>query len=297
MRDVISLKEQFSRKDILSLCSRLETSSEHHIARAIVNAATQRHPRSHETTEIKVLPGRGVQGTINGKTYLAGNIRMFPESAQTSTALAEHKYSGMTKVFFGTEKEIIGVITLEDQLRDEAIKIISDLKQKGILTSVLSGDSAEAVESAVEQAGIDDSYSQLLPEEKLGKIEEMSRQTKCLVMVGDGINDAPSLTAADIGIAMGKGGTDVALETADMALMSDNLELIPYLVHHSKRTMKIIRQNIFFSLATKLLFIILSVSGISSLWMAVLADTGLSLLVTSNSLRLLKTKKLRLPRA
>lgn len=292
VRKVISCSNEFPEDRILQLMASLEKGSEHHIASALVAAAVEKNIPFTDVSDNQIFPGKGVKGTIDKQEYYAGNRRIFPETARkkfTSSELGE--FEGMTLVYLGRDNQIIGAITLEDQLRPEAARAITELHNRGIETSMLSGDNQTAAEAAALRAGIENSFGSLLPDEKLEKIKLMKNQGKCLVMVGDGINDAPSLAAADIGIAMGKGGTDVALETADIALMSDNLNLIPYLVDHSQRAMAIIKQNIVFSITTKIIFVILSISGLSSLWMAVMADTGLSLLVTSNSLRLLGKNK------
>ena len=283
--------EKFSADDILRIIASLEQASEHHIASAIISKAEKDNVITSPASSLKVFPGKGISGSFAGVEYLAGNRHLFTSLDIPESEFAKSDDKAFTKVFLGTRENLLGAVYLKDMLRPDARDTVSYLRKHGIGTTVLSGDNNQSVAMAAEEAGVEQFYGNLLPEEKLAQIEELATRTNCLAMVGDGINDAPALAAADLGIAMGNKGTDVALETADMALMSDSLSLIGFIHQHSRKTMKIIRQNIAFSLGTKILFILLAVLGLSSLWMAVLADTGLSLIVTTNSLRLLKVKK------
>ena len=198
--------------------------------------------------------------------------------------------AGRTVVVIGNEEHVCGFITLADAIRDETRQAIQLLRDVGIEHLVmLTGDNEGTARAIAKEAGIDEVQAELLPEDKVKAIEALVAKYTHVAMIGDGVNDAPALARASLGLAMGAAGSDAAIETADIALMSDDLSRLPWLILHSRRTLQIIRQNISFSLGLKALFVILTFAGYSSLWAAIAADMGASLLVIANGLRLLRT--------
>ena len=195
-------------------------------------------------------------------------------------------------MLLATEKELVGIIAFSDTLRCESGQAIRELHREGVNRVImLTGDSNGTAKAIAEKAGIDEYYAQVLPEDKLRRVEELKQRYGSVAMAGDGINDAPALAASTVGIAMGTSGTDIALETADVVLMSDDLLKLPWLMRLSKRTLSIIKQNIAIALATKLLFMTLGLLGVATLWMAVLADDGAALIVILNGLRVMRSEK------
>ena len=191
----------------------------------------------------------------------------------------------------GTETEILSFIAVADEMRESSKEVIDKLNSMGIETVMLTGDNARTAAAIGKRVGVSDIRADLLPEDKLNFIKELRRKYQSVAMVGDGVNDAPALAASTVGVAMGGAGTDTALETADIALMSDDLSKLPYTINLSRRALMIIKQNITFSLAIKLLALLLVVPGWLTLWIAIFADMGATLIVTLNSLRLLKVKE------
>jgi len=197
---------------------------------------------------------------------------------------------GRTVVVVGNDEHVCGLIALADEVRPGTRETLQDLREAGISHLImLTGDNRPTAEAVAAKTGIDEVRAELLPDDKVAVVEALVEKYRRVAMVGDGVNDAPALARATIGIAMGSAGTDAAIETADIALMSDDLTRLPWLLHHSRRTLAVIRQNIWFSLAVKFLFVMLTFAGVSTLWGAIAADTGASLLVIFNGLRLLKT--------
>ena len=205
--------------------------------------------------------------------------------------------AGRTVVVVGNDSHVCGFISLADSLRSTAADSVAQLRTIGVRRIVmLTGDNQGTAQAIGEKAGIDKVHAELLPEEKVQAVESLVEAHQHVAMVGDGVNDAPALGRATLGIAMGAAGSDAAIETADIALMSDDLSKLPWLIRHSRRTLRIIRQNIVFSLSVKGLFVALTFSGYASLWAAIAADMGASLLVISNGLRLLRESASDLPR-
>jgi Cd2+/Zn2+-exporting ATPase len=214
---------------------------------------------------------------------------MGQETSQVHTKAEELEARGHTVVAVGNDEHVCGLISIADTVRVGAKEAIKRMKKAGITKVVmLTGDNAGTAKAIGEEVGVDDICAELLPEDKVAAVQSLVEEFGDVAMAGDGINDAPALATATCGIAMGAIGTDVALETADVALMSDELEKIAWLIDHSRHTLSTIKQNISFSLGLKLLFVILTLLGLASLWMAIMADTGATLLVVFNSLRLLK---------
>ena len=238
--------------------------------------------------------GRGAQARIEGRNYFIGNHRFAEEvgfcSPEVETRLAELERAGKTTVILGTDSKPIGIIAIADQIREEVPRVLQALKTAHVGKLVmLTGDNPSAAQAIARRLGIDEYFADLLPADKVEQVRDLTGRYGKVAMVGDGVNDAPALAAASIGIAMGAAGTDQALETADVALMGDELAQLPFGVRLGQRTVRVIRQNISLSLAIKALFLALAIPGFATLWMAVGADMGASLLVVFNGLRLLRT--------
>lgn len=276
--------------DVLLLAASLNANSTHPLTHAMLEA----RPKGRMMRQVRgftVIPGRGVRGEIGGKTYYLGNQRLLDEqgadNAHVSSVLEGIESRGQTGVVLFNAEETLGVIAMADTLRPEAAQAITELAALGVKTVMLTGDNARTAEAIAHAAGIMEARSQLLPEDKLGEIERLQTSFGVVGMLGDGINDAPALAQANVGFAMGAAGSDTAIETADVALMDDNLRKLPQFIRLSRSTRRILVQNIAAALAIKAVFFVMALSGIATLWMAVFADVGASLLVVANGLRLL----------
>jgi Cd2+/Zn2+-exporting ATPase len=292
VQKIISLAD-FSEKEVLNLAASLEAKSEHPIAEAIVNCVKENQFSSYEVDNFKAIEGKGIEGEILGEKYIVGNHRLFEErdwcDEQVHRTLDTIEDEHHTAVLIGNSKKIIGILSISDSLRESARDIIGALKKNDIKDVVLvTGDNKRTAEKVAHAVGIDSYHAELLPEDKVAVIEDLKQKYDQVAMVGDGVNDAPSLASADIGIAMGTGGSDAALETADIVLVRDDLGSLSYLKNLSKLTLQIIKQNIVIALGLKLIFLALAIPGLATLWMAVFADMGASLLVIFNGLRTLK---------
>jgi len=246
-------------------------------------------------TEFEALTGRGTKGRIDGKWYYLGNHRLVEElgicSAATESVLSKLEGEGKTAVVLCDETSPLLVIGVADTIRETSREALAQLHQLGIRTVMLTGDNAVTAAAIARQVGIDDARGNMLPEDKLAAINDEVARFGTVGMVGDGINDAPALAKADIGFAMGAAGTDTAIETADVALMDDDLRKIPQFIRLSRQAAAILKQNIVAALAIKAVFLVLAIAGSATLWMAVFADMGASLLVVFNGLRLLKARE------
>jgi Cd2+/Zn2+-exporting ATPase len=285
-----------TEEELLDRAAALELHSRHPLARTIVRRAEQLSRAVIPAEDYREFKGRGAQGAIGGRTFWIGSHRLLHEKQMESDDI--HKKidaledAGHSVVIVGNDDHICGFISMADSVRDNALSIVTDLKQAGVEKVILlTGDNKGTARAISEQIGADEFHAELLPEDKLKAIEEMKGRYGAVAMVGDGINDAPALAAATLGIAMGAAGTDVAMETADVALMSDDLSRLPWLIRHGRRTLGVIRQNVVFALSIKLLFMGLALANIATLWMAIAADMGASLLVIMNALRLLNGKR------
>jgi Zn2+/Cd2+-exporting ATPase len=279
--------------EVVRLAASLEARSEHPIGRAIVDYASQTGVRPVAVEAFQALPGRGAQARLGGHGLVAGSHRLFEErglcSAEMEASLQTFTDRGCGSVMVAAAGSAVGVIGVADQPREGARDAIDLLRQQGIAQVILlTGDQESAARTLAESLDLDGYRAALLPEDKVTAVEDLRRRYGSLAMVGDGVNDAPALAAADVGIAMGVAGTDAALETADVALMADELLKIPYALRLSRATMRNIRANIAFSIVLKGAFLILAVTGAATLWMAVAADMGASLVVIANALRLLR---------
>ena len=289
LSEVIVLDENYAEEDIVKIAASLEHNSSHPIAQAIVNYATSNDIEFEEIEEFKNVPGKGIVGHINDEQFYAANESLIEESEFNISREEVNKYSsdGKTVVFVGNAQNVLAIITVSDKIRDNATEVIKDLKEQDVQTVMLTGDNKIAAKSVADKIGIDYVYSNLMPEDKLNILDTVRNKFGDVAMVGDGINDAPALARANIGIAMGAAGSDVAIETADVALMQDDISKLPYLFTLSHKTMGIIKQNITLAIAVKLLCVVLAVLGIITLMMSVgFGDLGLTLLVILNSLRI-----------
>ena len=283
-----------SQSGVLSVAASLESRSEHPIGRAIVAHAERTGVGLTPGRGFQALPGLGAEGHVDESHAIVGNHRLFEERQLCTDALhaeLDHVAArGGTPVLVGHRGAAVGVIGIADELRDTGRDAIAELRRQGIERVVLlTGDHRAAAEEAGRALGFDEVHAELMPEDKVALVRDLKARYGSVAMVGDGVNDAPALAAADVGIAMGAAGTDVALETADIALMADELMKVPFAIRLSRRAMRNIRTNVALSLGLKAAFVVLAIAGVATLWMAVLADTGASILVTANALRLLRT--------
>lgn len=274
-----------------SIAASLAARSDHPVSRAVAHAANIDGITLRDVAEFVALPGRGVSGSIDGVTYHLGNHRMLKELDYCSPELEQRidamEREGKTVVILVSTKGAQALFAVADTIKDSSRSAITELHALGINTMMLTGDNQHTAHAIATQAGIDRARGNLLPLDKLHEIEQLTLTGK-VGMVGDGINDAPALARADIGFAMGAAGTDTAIETADVALMDDDLRKISTFVRLSRVTAKTLKQNIVLALGIKAIFLVLTFSGHSTMWMAVFADMGASLLVVGNGLRLLR---------
>lgn len=282
--------------ELLSIAAAIEMRSEHPLAQAIVRYAREKGISPKPVENYQALKGRGATATLNGQNVWLGSHRYLEERSEETQdmhdKLEELSSGGRSVVVIGEEGHVCGFIALGDKVRFNAQQSIAELKRIGVKKVImLSGDNLATAKLIGEQVGVDEVRAELLPEDKVRIIEELVRDYQSVAMVGDGVNDAPALARSNLGIAMGHGGTDAALESADIVLMHDDLSRLPWIVSHSKRTLSTIHQNIFASLGVKGVFILLAFMGAASLWTAIAADMGVSLLVVANSLRLIQGPK------
>ena len=289
LSDVEVLDDSYSKEDIVKIAASLEFQSSHPIAQAVVNYADENGIIFDAVDEFRNVPGKGIIANINGEQFYAANEALIEGSSFEISRDEINRYSreGKTLIFVGNSQKALGIITVSDTIRSNASEVIADLKDQGVQTVMLTGDNKIAAKSVADEIGIDYVYSNLMPEDKLNILDTIRNKFGDVAMVGDGINDAPALARANIGIAMGAAGSDVAIETADVALMQDDISKLPYLFALSHKTMRIIKENITVAIAVKLLCVVLAVLGIITLMMSVgFGDLGLTLLVILNSFRI-----------
>ncbi len=289
LSQVNTLDENYSEEDIVKIAASLENQSSHPIAKAVVEYADENNIIFDFVEDFRNVPGKGIVATINGEQYYAANEALIEGSSFDISQDEINKYygEGKTLIFVGNSKKLLAIITVSDKLRDNASEVIADLKNQGVKTFMLTGDNKGAAISIASEIGVDYVYSNLMPEDKLNILDTVRNKFGDVAMVGDGINDAPALARSNIGIAMGAAGSDVAIETADIALMQDDISKLPYLFSLSRKTMGIIKQNISIAIIIKLLCVVLAVMGIITLMMSVgFGDLGLTILVILNSFRI-----------
>jgi Zn2+/Cd2+-exporting ATPase len=291
--DFIPLTEQKSEHAI-AIAAVLEQGSKHPLASAVITYASERGVLLQEkVTQFISITGKGVAGEIAGVRYSLGNPDLFEDMLTTKikSIITPLQQTGKTIMLLGTEQQLLAIIAVADQLRETSKDMITSLSLLGIERIVmLTGDNKETATAIAEQIGISDVQAKLLPDEKRVFIQNVLNLGNKVAMVGDGVNDAPALATSSVGIAMGGAGSDTALETADIVLMGDDLQKIPFAVRLSKATRRVIGQNIFLALALKIIALLLIIPGMLTLWLAVIADMGATLLVTLNALLFLKVK-------
>ncbi|MFN0018603.1 MAG: heavy metal translocating P-type ATPase [Pirellulaceae bacterium] len=280
-------------KELLERAAAMEANSDHPLARAIVDYAKSKGVQPLPAEEFKIIQGKGASARFDGRPFWLGSHRYLEERGQETPdvhkRLEEMSKAGRSVVVVGNDQHVCGLISLADKIRPNTKQTIADLHEAGIARLImLTGDNEPTARAIAKETGIDEFRAELLPEDKVTAIEALVEKYGIVAMVGDGVNDAPALGRASLGIAMGAAGSDAAIETADIALMSDDLSRIVWLIRHSKKTGAVIRQNIGVSLAVKAAIVLLAFAGYASLWAAIAADIGVSLAVILNSLRLLR---------
>jgi Cd2+/Zn2+-exporting ATPase len=294
--DVITFNG-ISRAGLLHLAAAVEARSEHPISSAIVAEHELHHGEEEEIPVVAFasITGKGIRADVDGEAIYIGNHRMAHDLDLCSDAIEERlaalEADGKTTVVVMNGREALGVIGVADTVRESSVRAIEQLHQLGLRTVMLTGDNTTTAASIAEVVGIDDVRAELLPADKLTALAGLQQSYGPMGMVGDGINDAPALAHATIGFAMGAAGADVALETADVALMEDNLLKLPEFIRLSRRTIRILWQNIAIALGLKFIFFGLALTDNATLWMAVFADMGASLIVVFNGLRLLSNHR------
>ncbi|MDZ4686221.1 MAG: heavy metal translocating P-type ATPase [Planctomycetaceae bacterium] len=283
-----------SETELLQRAAALEAGSLHPLAKAIIDHVRQQSLSYEPASDARTIPGKGAEGRWDGRLFWLGSHRWLEERGQETpevhTQLESLTNAGFTVVVVGNEQHVCGMIALADTVRPGTREVLQSLRKAGVASIVmLTGDNRGTAEAIASQVGIDEFEAELLPDQKVAAVERLLARHGTVAMIGDGVNDAPALARATLGIAMGAIGSDAAIETADVALMSDDLTRLPWLFQHARHTLSIIRQNITFSLGIKALFAALTFWGWSSMWGAIAADAGASLLVVMNGLRLLRS--------
>ncbi len=291
--EIISLNK-WSEEDILRIGAAVEYRSEHHLGKAIIEEAERRGITYPEPNDFQSITGKGARAKVNGQVFYVGNHRLCEElgkcNLEIDAKMLEFEKEKKTTVILASQDQAIGFIAIADQAREGSALTIQHLKANGVEKVVmLTGDNKGTADAIARALSIDEYHAELMPEDKSTIVKDLEKRYGKIAMVGDGVNDAPAMAAASMGIAMGAIGTDTALETADVALMTDDLSKLPFFLHLSRKTLRVIKQNIAFSLLTKAVFIALAIPGLATLWMAVGADMGASILVILNGLRLLRT--------
>jgi len=281
-----------SERELLQIAASVEVRSEHPLAVAVIKAAEASGLQVEPVGEFSALTGCGAQGVVNGQTVYIGNLRLFTEMGIATDSVIEQirhmQGEGKTAMAVYTAQGFLGIIAVSDEIREASEAVVVALKRTGIRrTIMLTGDNEPAARAIAARVGVDEYHAELLPQDKVKAIQNLLQQYGKVAMVGDGINDAPALAASTVGIAMGGAGTDTALETADIALMADDLTRLPFTISLSRAAMRVIRQNVVFSLVIKAIAVAAVFPGWLTLWLAILSDMGASLLVTLNGIRLL----------
>ncbi|MBP7410996.1 MAG: cation-translocating P-type ATPase [Methanoculleus sp.] len=275
--------------EVLAIAASLESRSGHPIAEAIRRRAEEERAAFLEVEEFVSITGRGVRGEIRNTAYLLGNEGLFAGAAD-GVWRAEYdrlEGEGKTVVIAGTDSAVMGLLALSDVIKEDAGTTVADLQSRGIWTVMLTGDNERVGEAVARRIGIDECHAGLLPEEKVAMVEQLMDRYGLVVMVGDGVNDAPALARANVGVAMGAIGSDVAIDAADIVVMEDDISRVAYLVALSEKTVSVVRQNVATAVIVKLGIAALAVLGLVTLWMAVaFGDMGLSLAVIANALRI-----------
>lgn len=287
-----TIDSNFDQQHTNSIAASLASRSDHPVSKAIAMGLAPPTLDKNDVTDFKALAGRGVEGSVNGTVYVLGNHRLIEERGQCSPALEAqlivHEAAGRTVTLLASDRGVHALFAVADTIKSSSQEAIEELKQLGVTPVMLTGDNLATANSVAQQAGIDDRRGNLLPEDKLTAIYDLQQRYGLTAMTGDGINDAPALAKADIGIAMGAAGTDIAMEAADIVIMNDDLRRIPETIRLSRHTHTVLWQNITLALGIKGVFLALTIFGSATMWMAVFADMGASLIVVANGLRLLR---------
>ena len=279
---------------VLPAAAALSAQSDHPVSRAIAQGLASQDVTAGEVTQFIDRPGSGVEGVVSGQRLRLVSVRALEGtdlvSAELTERLAVHQAAGRSVSLLVSDTEVLALFAVADTLKDHAPEAVRELHALGVKTVMLSGDHAAAAQAVAAAAGVAEAHGQLMPADKLTRIAELQARSGPTAMVGDGINDAPALAAADIGIAMGAAGTDTAMEAADVVVMNDDLRRLPALIRLSRRTHAVLWQNIALALGIKAVFLVLALAGSATMWMAVFADMGASLIVVANGLRLLRAR-------
>jgi Cd2+/Zn2+-exporting ATPase len=283
------LPSNVSEAQVLSWAASLAGHSDHPVAKAIASGLNL---PENGLTDFVALAGRGVEARTDGQRLTLGNHRLIEErglcSVEIEARLSIHETQGRSVTLLASERQVLAIFAVADTIKESSREALAELHWLGVASVMLTGDNSATAATIAKQAGIDDARGNLLPEDKLAAIEEMQRRYGTTAMTGDGINDAPALARADIGVAMGAAGTDTAMEAADIVIMNDDLRRIPETIRLSRRTHTVLWQNISLALSIKAVFLVLAIVGGATMWIAVFADMGASLLVVANGLRLLR---------
>ena len=279
---------------VLPASAALSAQSDHPVSRAIAQGLASQDVTAGEVTQFIDRPGSGVEGVVSGQRLRLVSVRALEGtdlvSAELTERLAVHQAAGRSVSLLVSDTEVLALFAVADTLKDHAPEAVRELHALGVKTVMLSGDHAAAAQAVAAAAGVAEAHGQLMPADKLTRIAELQARSGPTAMVGDGINDAPALAAADIGIAMGAAGTDTAMDAADVVVMNDDLRRLPALIRLSRRTHAVLWQNIALALGIKAVFLVLALAGSATMWMAVFADMGASLIVVANGLRLLRAR-------
>ena len=293
--DIIT-SDNRTENELLQIVAAVEKQSQHPLARAILSKAAINNLAEFGASDFQSVTGKGAYATVQGVPVLVGSLTWIRESVEIGTALEEEaarlQDEGKSVIAASSNGKLLGMIGIADQVRTNSKKVLTDLHSMHVQhTVILTGDAELTAKAIAKELGVTDVRAGLLPEDKLTAIKSLQQQYGPVAMVGDGVNDAPALATASVGIAMGGAGTDTALETADVALMADDLEKLPYTIGLSRKALRIIKENITFALGLKLLALLLVIPGWLTLWIAIFADMGATLIVVLNSLRLLRVNK------
>ena len=279
---------------VLPAAAALSAQSDHPVSRAIAQGLASQDVTAGEVTQFIDRPGSGVEGVVSDQRLRLVSVRALEGTDLVTAALTErlavHQAAGRSVSLLVSDTEVLALFAVADTLKDHAPDAVRELHALGVKTVMLSGDHAAAAQAVAAAAGVAEAHGQLLPADKLTRIAELQARSGPTAMVGDGINDAPALAAADIGIAMGAAGTDTAMEAADVVVMNDDLRRLPGLIRLSRRTHAVLWQNIALALGIKAVFLVLALAGSATMWTAVFADMGASLIVVANGLRLLRAR-------
>ncbi|MBZ0254659.1 HAD-IC family P-type ATPase, partial [bacterium] len=291
--ETVSKLNGYQESEILSAAGAMSQLSNHPLSRSIWDYSQSQIQDFPNASEFNNLPGRGASAQINGQTHWLGSIRLLQEegacSDEEAKQLSQSESNGQTVVAVANQQGTLGTILLRDPVRDDAALTLNQLRQLGIeRIAMLTGDREDAAVGIAQPLQIEEIHAQLLPQDKAEQIKIQTEAHPPSIMVGDGINDAPALASASIGIAIGARGSDIAIESAPITLLADDLTRIPWLIALSRRTRSVILINIAIAIGIKFGFVLMAAAGVSALWMAVMADVGSALFVILNSMRLLR---------